>query len=151
MLPRKFLIHHHIHTKSTQPLSLVNSEIFLIRILTITSNSGTAPAIKTSHYTQQLINIPKALTYYWASLANHLGTFIRNMIVIRSFHNRECPFKRWITKEKTFSNFAMMNPIFLNHWPSRAVPGFNTLVIQIYYMLKPLELLLIIHLLVNTN
>jgi len=129
----------------------MNSEISLIRISTITLNSGTTLAIKTGHYTQQLIKIPKALTYHWASLVNHFGTFVRNTIATQSFYNEECPFKCQNTKEKTFSNFAMVNSILLNYQPSRAVTSFNTLVIQIHYVLEPLELLSIIHLLVNTN
>ena len=97
-------------------ISLMNSKISLIRISTITLNSGTTLAIKTGYYTQQLIKIPKALTYHWASLVNHFGTFVRNTIATQSFYNEECPSKYQNTKEKNFLKLCddKFNPLELS-------------------------------------
>ena len=77
--------------------------------------------------------------------------FVRNAIATLFYHNRGCPFKHQIAKEKISLNFLIMNQILLNYLLSRIVLGFNTPVTQIHYVLALLKLLSIMLLSVNID
>ena len=96
-----------------------------MKILTIISNSGTVPVIKTSHYIQQLTNIPKVSTYQLASHANCLGTSVKNMTVIMFFLYRRCFFKHQVLKKEISLTFLMMASILSNCQILKVVHGHN--------------------------